>query len=102
MLCEHPAAFAGGGEPEVDEPAQVKGGGPVVEPGVVLEDAPVGDTPVAMSDEPGDCPLDGRSPSAVFLLPGGVFGGAAGGGQQDVLWMDAEDPAGLGGGAALA
>src|SRR6266487_4649455 len=101
-LCKCPGAVAGAGEPEVDQPAQVEGGGPVVEPGVVLGDAPVGDAAVATGGEPGDGPLDGGTPSAVFGLPGRVGGGAAGGSQERVLGVDAEDSPGCGGGAALA
>src|SRR5215813_15346319 len=100
-LCECPGVVAGAGEPEVDQAAEVEGGGAVVEPGVVFGDAPVGDAAVvAVGDEPGDGALDRGAPSAVFGLPGGVGGGAAGGGQQGVLRVDAEDPPGLGGGAA--
>src|SRR6266487_1214759 len=101
-LCKCPGAVAGAGEPEVDQSAEVEGGGPVVEPGVVLGDAAVGDAAVAAGDEPGDGPLDWGTPSAVFGLPGRVGGGAAGGGQEGVLGVDAEDSPGLGGGAALA
>jgi hypothetical protein len=38
----------------------------------------------------------------VFVLPGRVGGGAAGGGEQGVLRVDGEDSPGGGGGAALA
>src|SRR5215472_17200077 len=79
-LCKSPCAVAGSGEPEVDEPAEVEGGVSVVEPGVVLGDAPVGDAAVAVGDKPGDRPLDRGPPLAVFVLPGRVGGGAAGGG----------------------
>src|SRR5262249_34606279 len=96
-LCKCPGAVAGAGEPEVDEPAEVEGGGPVVEPDVVL-----GDAAVAGGDEPGDGRLDRRPPPAVFVLPGGVGGGPAGGGQQGVLGVDGQNAPGLGGGAALA
>jgi hypothetical protein len=51
-----------------------------VEPVVVFVDAAVGDAAVAAGDEPGDGPLDRGSPSPVFLLPGGVRSGVAGGG----------------------
>src|SRR5215813_10394475 len=100
-LCECPGVVAGAGEPEVDQAAEVEGGGPVVEPGVVFGDAPVGDAAVAVGGEPGDGPLDRGAPAAVFGPPGRVGGGLAGGGQQGVLGVDAEDPPGLGGGAAL-
>ena len=56
-LCECPVAVAAAGESEVDQPAEVEGGGPVVEPGVVLCDAAVGDAAVAVGDEPGDGPF---------------------------------------------
>ena len=101
-LCEFPGAVAGAGESEVDQAAEVEGGGPVVEPGVVFDDTAVGDAAVAVGDEPGDGPLDRGTPPAVFVLPGRVGGGAAGGGQQGVLRVDVEGAPGLGGGAALA
>src|ERR1700719_1074676 len=59
-LCECPGAFARAGEAEVDEPAEVEGGGPVAEPGVVLGDAAVGDAAVSAGDQTGDGPLDWR------------------------------------------
>ncbi len=93
-LCECPVTVAGAGEPEADQAAQVKGGGPVVGPSVVLGDAPVGDAAVAVGGEPGDGPFDRGPPPAVFVLPGRVGGGAAGGGQQGVLGVDGEDPPG--------
>ena len=73
----------------------------MVEPGVVLGDAAVGDAAVAVGDEPGDGPLDRGPPLAVFVLPGWVGGGAAGGGQQGVVGVDGEDAPVFGGGAAL-
>lgn len=90
------------GESEVDEAAEVEGGGAVVEPGVVLEDASVGDAAVAFGDEPGDGAFDRWSPAAVFGLPAGVGGGlVAGGFEQVVLGVDAENTAGLGACAAV-
>src|SRR2546421_5577041 len=82
MLCECPVAVAGAGETEVDQPAEVEGGGPVVEPGVVLGDAAVGDAAVAVGDEPGDGAFDRGAPPAGFVFPGRGGGGGAGGGPR--------------------
>jgi hypothetical protein len=90
------------GESEVDEAAEVEGGGAVVEPGVVLGDAAVGDAAVAPGDEPGDGAFDRGSPAAVLRLPVGVAGGLVPGGfEQVVPGVDGEDAAGLGAGAAV-
>jgi hypothetical protein len=44
----------GAGESEVDQSAEVEGGGPTVETGVVLQNAEVGHFVVALGDKPGD------------------------------------------------
>src|SRR5262249_49645518 len=104
-LCKCPGAVAGAGEPEVDEPAEVEGGGPVVEPDVVLGDAAVGDAAVGVGDEPGDGPPGRRPPPAGVCFSGGGGGGAgggrpgSGGGGGGV---EGQNAPGLGGGAALA
>ncbi len=51
-LCECPGAVAGAGEPEIDQAAEVEGGGQLWESGVVLGDAPVGDAAVAAGSRP--------------------------------------------------
>src|SRR2546428_9838518 len=64
----------GSGEAEVEQPAEVQGGGAGLEPGVVLGDASVADLAVPAGDEPGDGAFDHGSVLAVVGLPGGVFG----------------------------
>lgn len=66
--CECPVVVASG-EAKADESVEVEDGRPVVEPGVVLEVAAVGDVAVASGDEPGDGAFDGWSPAAVLVLP---------------------------------
>lgn len=50
---------------------------------------------VVVGDEPGDCPLDRRTPSAVFVLPGWSAAARRGGGRQGVLGVDVEGAPGL-------
>jgi hypothetical protein len=84
----------------LDEAAEVEGGYAVVEPGVVLEDAPVGDFAVASGDQPGDGAFGRWPPAAVLGLPVGVGGRlVASGFGQVALGVDGEDPPGLGAGA---
>jgi hypothetical protein len=79
------------------------GGGAVMEPEVVGDDAAVGDPAVSLGDQPGDGAFDWGPPSAVFVLPDGVGGSlVAGCGEQFVLGVDVEVAPGLGVGAASA
>lgn len=87
---------------EVEQAAEVEGGGAVVEPGVVLDDAAVGDTTVAFGDEPGDGAFHRWPPAAVLGLPVLAGGGlVAGGFEQVVPGVDGEVASGLGAGAAV-
>src|ERR1700733_5233545 len=94
-LRECPGAVGGAGEPEVDEPAEVEGGGAVCEPAVVPVDAAVGDAAAAAGHQPGDGPFDRGPPPAVLVFPGGAGGVAAGGGPRGAARGGAWGPAGL-------
>jgi hypothetical protein len=73
------------GESEVDQAAEVEGGGAVVEPVVVGGGAAVGQAAVAAGDEPGYGAFDHGPPAPVVVLPGGVGGGlVAGGGLRNI------------------
>lgn len=91
------------GESEVDQSAEVEGGGSDVEPGVVLEGAAVAESAVAVVDEPCDGAFDRWSPAAVVGLPVRIGGGLVAGGRLEVVVRaDGQDASGLGFGALLA
>src|SRR6185295_4665502 len=90
------------GESEVDQAAEVEGGGSGVEPGVVLDGAAVAQAPVAVVDEPGDGAFDRWPPAAVVGLPARIGGGlVAGGCLEVVVRADGQDASRLGFGAPL-
>ncbi len=83
-------------ESEVDRPAEVEGGGAVVEPGVVGDDAEVGDAAVVGGHQPGDGAFCRWTPEAVFGLPVGSLAGLAAGPppastRRAIAWLVAAD-----------
>ncbi|GAA4384061.1 hypothetical protein GCM10023088_51950 [Actinomadura verrucosospora] len=66
--------MVGSGESEVDESAEVEGGGSGVEPGVGFDGASVAEAAGAVVDEPGDGVFDRWPPAAIVSLPGRVVG----------------------------
>src|ERR1700757_4184507 len=75
------------GEAQLDEPAQVEGGGSVMEPVIIFADAAVTQFSVAAS-QPGDGAFDHGSVLAVFGLPVRVAGGVAGGALPGIVGTD--------------
>lgn len=86
-------------ESEVEQPAQVEGGGAVVEPSVVLGDAAVAQLAAASGHEPRAGPFDHRSVLAVVVLPLPVLGALAVLTLQRVVFVQVQRPAVLGSGA---
>ena len=87
------------GQPERDEPAQIEGGGAVVQPVVVLGHAAIANLAVA-ADQPGDGAFHNRPMLPIFVLPGRVSRIMASNSLQRIMRADAEGPTGDAGGAA--
>ncbi|GHE04163.1 hypothetical protein GCM10010339_34640 [Streptomyces alanosinicus] len=80
-------------EVEVDEPAEVEGGGPVVDPAFAFDDAAAGYAAIAVGDEPGDDPFDHWPPTPILSLPLWVDCLFPGCGLQIVVRAPGDDPA---------
>src|SRR5215207_5658638 len=88
------------GEPELDEPLEVDGGGAVGEPDAVAGGASEGDAS-AGAHEPGEGAFDHRAPASVVGGEGAVPPGSAGFDEFGVVCGEPEDATVRGGGAAV-
>src|SRR5690348_10584678 len=98
-LGEYPCPVAPG-QAAADEVAQVEGGGPVLEPGVVTGDAEVAEfeAPSAAAGDLGDHPLNVGPVLVVVLAQRRLRGpGGAGRAQHRVVGVQLQGAAGLGG-----
>ena len=86
LLGDNPIRAAVG-EAQPDEPAQVEGGGSVMQPVIILADASVTQFAVA-SGQPGDGAFDHRPVLAVLGQPIRVTGGASGGTLARIMGTD--------------
>ena len=93
-------AVGGVGEAEVEQSAQVDGGGADAEAEPVAFDAAVADAAVSVGDEPGDGAFDEWPPLPVVVDADAGPPVGAGGGEQLVVVGDGEGLAGGAGGAA--
>src|SRR3954454_23465227 len=84
---------------EDQHPAQVEGGGAVVQPGVVLGGSAVAEPAVSAGDEPGDAAFDHRPVLSVDRLELGIGGADAGRPGQRVVSAEPHRLAGPAAGA---
>jgi hypothetical protein len=98
---QHPDAVVAG-KAEYQQPAQVDRGHPQRPPRLVALDPPVGHSPAAVSDQPGQRALHHRPPAPVALLERLGHRAAPSGAQLVLVRMQADRAALLGGGAAPA